>query len=45
VSAMLTHFTLLVQFYILHFIISPSTFTISKRKQPRRKGEISYLIF
>jgi len=42
---MLTHFTLLVQFYILHFIISPSTFTISKRKQPRRKGEISYLIF
>jgi hypothetical protein len=35
----------LYSFTFLHFLISPSTLTISKRKQPRRKGEISYLIF
>ena len=35
----------LYSFTFLHFIISPSTLTISKRKQPRRKGEISCLIF
>jgi len=32
-------------FTFLHFIISPWTPTIIRRKQPRRKGEISYLIF